>query len=258
MPMRLHPLHRRPTAPALLATIGLMAAVTLSAGPALALNESRIDSNQTLGTRPGKTDVAPPDDRAPIPMPDALIEKPSVSDPDHAGRGDAGKWRAPGEDAKAPEIEIIRDLSTLPEPVKRMRQLIMDAAVTGDIDKLRPLLGKGDTATQVSSYEEDPADPVATLKGLSGDQQGAEVLAIMLDILSTGAALIDKGTEDATYVWPYFALKPIDSLTKPEVVDLLRVVTAGDMTEMQEVGGYNFYRLGITPDGQWKFFLTGD
>jgi hypothetical protein len=27
---------------------------------------------------------------------------------------------------------------------------------------------------------------------------------------------------------------------------------------MQEFGGYNFYRLGISPDGKWKFFTAGD
>jgi hypothetical protein len=27
---------------------------------------------------------------------------------------------------------------------------------------------------------------------------------------------------------------------------------------MQEFGGYNFYRLGITADGKWKFFTAGD
>ncbi|SIP92425.1 hypothetical protein SAMN05880582_10136 [Rhizobium sp. RU20A] len=225
------------------------------ATPVLALNQSSIDSNQTVGARPGKTDVAPPDDRAPIPMPDAMIDKRDLSVP---GETTPDATVPAGEEAATPAIEIIQDPAQLPEPVRRMRQLIMDAALTGDIEKLRPLLGKGGTATQVSSYEGDPADPIATLKGLSGDQQGAEVLAIMLDILSTGAALIDKDTNETVYVWPYVALRPIDTLTKPEIVDLLRIVTAGDMAEMQEVGGYNFYRLGIGPDGQWKFFLTGD
>jgi hypothetical protein len=35
-------------------------------------------------------------------------------------------------------------------------------------------------------------------------------------------------------------------------------VTAGDFAEMEEGGNYNFYRVGITPDGQWKFFVAGD
>ena len=47
-------------------------------------------------------------------------------------------------------------------------------------------------------------------------------------------------------------------LSPPEKVELLRIVTAGDFADMQEFGGYNFYRVGIAPDGQWKFFVAGD
>ncbi len=47
-------------------------------------------------------------------------------------------------------------------------------------------------------------------------------------------------------------------LTPQEKVELLRIVTAGDVTEMQEFGNYNFFRVGITPDGRWKFLSVGD
>jgi hypothetical protein len=42
------------------------------------------------------------------------------------------------------------------------------------------------------------------------------------------------------------------------MVELYRIVTAGDVTDMKEFGGYNFYRLGISADGKWKFFVAGD
>ena len=87
---------------------------------------------------------------------------------------------------------------------------------------------------------------------------GDEILAIMLDVISTGFVHVGQGTPDEMYVWPYFAEKPLAGLTPPEKVELLRIVTAGDFSDMQEFGSYNFYRVGITPDGQWKFFITGD
>ena len=41
-----------------------------------------------------------------------------------------------------------------------------------------------------------------------------------------------------------------------------RLIVAGwswrRVWRMKEFGGYNFYRLGITPDGKWKFFTAGD
>ena len=163
----------------------------------------------------------------------------------------------PAEDGQTPPVEVIRDIEKAPEPVRRMRELIVEAAASGDIERLRPLLGKGMTETQVSIVETDEG-PVETLKGQSGDEEGIEVLAILLDVLATGFVHVGKGTADEMYVWPYFAEKSLATLTPPEKVELLRIVTAGDFADMKEFGSYNFYRVGITPDGQWKFFVTGD
>jgi len=51
---------------------------------------------------------------------------------------------------------------------------------------------------------------------------------------------------------------PIDKLTKPQLVELFQIMTAGDLEEMKEIGTYSFFRIGITPDGKWRFFITGD
>jgi hypothetical protein len=188
-----------------------------------------------------------PEDEGPmqIPMPDPLVNK-----PDRDAKDDAAEDKPP-----AVPVEVLSDVSKIPEPVARMRELIVEAAASGDIERLRPLLGKGPTQTQVG---ETDADPVETLKGLSGDPQGIEIMAILLDVLSAGFVLSEKGTPDEAYVWPYFTEKSLASLTPPEKVDLFRLVTAGDFAEMEEGGNYNFYRVGITPDGQWKFFVAGD
>jgi hypothetical protein len=158
--------------------------------------------------------------------------------------------------ADAPAAEIIRDLSTLPEPVRQMRERLVEAAASGDIERLRPLIEGTPKPPQIMSNESD--DPIDTLKNFSGDPDGQEILAIMLDVLSTGVARIDAGTPDETYVWPYFVGKSLSSLTPPERVELLRIVTAGDLMGMEETGNYNFYRIGISPDGQWKFVAGGD
>eukprot|EP00611_Tribonema_gayanum_P018198 TRINITY_DN31286_c0_g1_i1.p1 TRINITY_DN31286_c0_g1~~TRINITY_DN31286_c0_g1_i1.p1 ORF type:complete len:252 (-),score=41.57 TRINITY_DN31286_c0_g1_i1:540-1295(-) len=181
-----------------------------------------------------------------LPMPDSLTNKPEnnavVDDP---------------TDTPDVPVEFINNLDTLPEPVKKMRMALVEAAASGDIERLRPLLGTGADETQVS-VGDAPEDPIAALKSLSGDPDGREVLAILLDIISTGVAHTDKGTPQEAYVWPYFAEKNLDTLSPPEAVELFRIVTAGDVTDMKEFGGYNFYRLGISPDGKWKFFVAGD
>lgn len=213
-------------------------------------------------------DIIPPaaDEAAPLPEQPGIDEEgeelapedaiPAIPDPDPLIRPQEQQNTAAPE-PDAPPAEIIYDIEKAPEPVRRMRQLIMDAATTGDISRLRPLMNPGPDQTQVQ-LEGSDKDPIDTLKSLSGDPEGREILAILLDILSTGFAHVDKGTPDEAYVWPYFVGKQLGQLTPVETVELLRIVTAGDVAEMQEYGNYNFFRAGITPDGRWKFFTAGD
>lgn len=226
-----------------------------TARPAFALSELRPEQGAPAEAPAGDDKAAPAREELEtspleLPMPDPLIRK------DGAVTEPAVEEPAIADEPQAP-VEVIRDIARAPEAVRRMRELIIEAAASGDIERLRPLLGKGMTETQVSLVESEEG-PVETLKSQSGDPDGNEVLAILLDVLATGFVQVDAGTPDEMYVWPYFAEKPLASLTPPEKVDLLRIVTAGDYADMQEFGSYNFYRVGITPDGQWKFFVTGE
>ncbi|OOG66834.1 hypothetical protein B0E45_23665 [Sinorhizobium sp. A49] len=252
--------HANRTSPVRLVTL-LLAGVALSVpvmmSPAFALSELQdepkaVASDQNTTPPPPEPVDEEPDqeEKLPleIPMPDPLIKKTvTITKEDQAV-----------EEPKIVEpIEVLSDVSKIPAPVARMRELIVEAAASGDIERLRPLLGKGPTQTQVTGVSADE-DPIAILKSLSGDQDGVEILAILLDVLSTGFVQVDKGTPQEAYVWPYFAEKPLASLTAPEKVDLFRLVTAGDFADMEEFGSYNFYRVGIMPDGKWKFFIAGD
>ncbi len=245
--------------------VSFVLATTASLGtvsPAFALSELKQIPGQTTQEQPARDGAEPaqapseeaePEEGEPLqlPMPDPLIRR-------NAGE-DAVTEPADDKAVTEPEspVEVLYDITKAPEPVQRMRELIVEAAASGDIERLRPLLGKGPTQTQVSVVE-GADDPVTTLKGLSGDPEGVEILAILLDVLATGFVKVDAGTPNEMYVWPYFAEKSLEMLSPPEKVELLRIVTAGDFADMQEFGGYNFYRVGISPDGQWKFFVAGD
>jgi hypothetical protein len=238
--------------PVLSVTLALLLAATAATYPAHALTEPKKEPDQVEQEDPSKAEAPVEEDQTggtqTLPMPDSLIKKP--------GDEPSTDVTTPDDTPDVP-VEFVNDLETLPEPVKKMRTALVEAAASGDIEKLRPLLGTGDDATQVS-VGDTPDDPIAALKSLSGDPDGREVLAILLDIISTAAAHTDKGTPQEAYVWPYFAEKNLDTLSPPEMVELYRIVTAGDVTDMKEFGGYNFYRLGISPDGKWKFFVAGD
>jgi hypothetical protein len=219
--------------------------------PALALSDIKDIAPPAAETSPETGEPLPSadsdvlEDSIPvIPDPDPLIKR---DEPQDAGSAEP----------TTPPAEVIYDIEKAPEPVRRMRQLIIDAATTGDILKLRPLMNPGPEQTSVP-LQDPEQDPIDALKAISGDNDGMEILAILLDILSTGFVQLDKGTAEEAYVWPYFAGKSLGLLTPKEKVELLRIVTAGDVAEMQEYGNYNFFRIGITPDGRWKFLTVGD
>ncbi|EJZ23028.1 hypothetical protein NE852_07100 [Rhizobium sp. Pop5] len=243
---------RIPLAPVLLA-VSLAAGNVFLAPAAYALSEL----HKIPGQAANDTPAAPGNTQGQSQPQGGAASGVPMADPLVKSQNNQGVDKTPGAQDNSKPVEVIYDISKAPEPVRKMREQIVEAAASGDLERLRPLMGTGADQTQVT-VGEPTEDPIGTLKDLSGDPDGDEILAIMLDIVSTGFVHVGQGTPDDMYVWPYFAEKDLKSLTPPERVELLRIVTAGDLSDMQEFGGYNFYRVGITPDGKWKFFTAGD
>jgi len=232
----------------------------LASSPAYALSEIQREELPSPVTPSAEENVSSPGNT--IPMPDPMGTAPSTSQPavPDATEPDSqsdGASNRPRIDPEAPLPDVVYDLGKLPEPVRRMHDLIIEACRGGDIEKLRPLIGKGDSMTQISLADID-GDPIAFLKGLSGDPDGQEILAILEEVLSAGYVHVDAGTPQELYVWPYFFALPLDKLDARQRVELFKIVTAGDFDDMKQFGAYIFYRVGITPAGQWTFFVAGD
>lgn len=160
-----------------------------------------------------------------------------------------------GLDGQRPVISY--DIDALPAPVRRMRELIMEAARSGDLEALRPLIGSGPNTTQLALSEID-VDPIDYLRSISGDALGHETLAILLEVLEAGYVQLDAGLDTELFIWPYFFALPLEGLTPVQRVELFKLVTAGDYEDMLSFGAYIFFRVGITPQGQWLFFVAGD
>lgn len=181
-----------------------------------------------------------------VPLPDPIVPPrtmPAVEDT--AGNDDV------------PVPPVLYDVAVLPEPVRRMRDRIMQASLTGEIEQLRPLIETGEDGTQLS-FGETPGDPVEFLRELSGDDEGQEILAILYEVMSAGFVRYDEGKPTEMYVWPYFFAVPLETLDKRQRVELFKLVTAGDYEDMKNFGAYIFYRVGISPEGRWLFFVAGD
>lgn len=161
---------------------------------------------------------------------------------------------APPADAALPEVRY--DLSALPDPVRRTRERIVEAASTGDIDQMRVVLEMNELPPTVSFG--GPVDAIEHWKSVSGDDEGREILAILTEILDAGYVHLDPGEPQEMYVWPYFYARPFDALTPAQEVELYRIITPEDRRSMEQFGSYVFYRLGIGPDGTWHFFVAGD
>jgi hypothetical protein len=165
---------------------------------------------------------------------------------------------APVDQGKTSEVPTVEyDVAKLPTPVRRLREQIIEAASTGDIEKLRPIIDANDEPP-IFSYSDIGDDPIEYLRSLSTDPEGREILAILIDMLDAGYVHVGVGTPQEMYVWPYFAYYPVELLTGPQIVELLRIVYPGDYEDMKTYGTYLSYRVGLGPDGTWRYFVAGD
>ena len=144
----------------------------------------------------------------------------------------------------------------MPPPVREMRRKLIEAARSGDIENLRPIMESAPQPPAVAFSGVD--DPVEYLRSLSGDTDGREILAILLEVLEAGFVHVGEGTDEELYVWPYFAQYPLETLTPEQIVELFTLLTSADYQEMRSYGAYIFFRAGIRPDGSWAYFLAGD
>jgi hypothetical protein len=168
-----------------------------------------------------------------------------------------GKFRADGRlippGAPGNTSEIIADLSLLPPAVARTRDRILSLARSGNLQGIAAIVQTDGTTFSWS----DERDPAAFWRANYPDSQGLEALSILATILEVPFVHIDRDTQQEVYLWPYFARVPLKTLSREQKVALFRIVTGGDYKDMLAFGAYTFFRIGISPDGTWQFFVTG-
>lgn len=201
---------------------------------------------------PVMTDPAPDPSATPDGDAAPTMENPEDLEPEPQRR--AAPANPQPYDGPVPEVHY--GAEGLPAPVAHTRQALIDAAKTGDIEALRAVFALSPKPPIVSSRTVD--DPVQFLKKSSGDEEGREILAILIELLEAGWTVRGAGTPEETYVWPYFADYPLDAMTPRQQVELYRILTAADVDEMRAYGEYLFYSVGIAPDGALMFFKAED
>jgi len=158
--------------------------------------------------------------------------------------------------AQTASVAIEDNLDALPVLVRRMYDAILEAAQSGHVEKMLPVLESNELMPKVSFGGEN--DPIQFWKQESGDKKGREILAILVNILKMPFVRTDAGSANEMYIWPYLAEADLEKLSPAQEVDLYRLVRPQEANAMKEFGGYIWYRLGIGRDGTWHFFVAGD
>jgi hypothetical protein len=151
------------------------------------------------------------------------------------------------------------DPGPLPEPVEEMRQAILAATLSGNIEDLRVPLDWNELKPEVAASAGE--DPIAYWKKTSADGNGREILAALAEILTMRAAELPFGKDlenNIIYVWPYLAEVDLGKLTPAQEVDLIRLVGPVEAKAMQAKKKWTWWRLTIGADGTWHSFTKAD
>lgn len=187
----------------------------------------------------------------------AVVQCFGPASPARAQRSSEKSSSAKKRQPAAPDVRY--GTNRLPGPVQDMREAILSAVRSGQIEELRYAWDLNELKPDLGVV---PAggDPIAHWKRISGDGEGREVLAALGEILDAGYVVLPLGRDlenNRVYVWPYFAEVALDTLTPAQEVELLRLFAPAALKDMRAAGKYTHWRIAISADGTWHSFRRG-
>jgi ABC-type glycerol-3-phosphate transport system substrate-binding protein len=151
----------------------------------------------------------------------------------------AGDCSAAGLSADLP------DDPSLPAPVAEARREIAAAAVACDYERLQAIALEQDGFTYSYGGETSASDYWA-----GEEERGEQPMRILVESLRQ-----DGHQYQGNWVWPEaYADAPSDEAWE----ELSGIYPPDQITSWREQGQFLGYRVGITPDGDWQFFVAGD
>ena len=163
----------------------------------------------------------------------------------------------------APPLEQISDplsdLAALPPRVRAMRDKILAAAQSGDIENLRAPIEWNETPPIFARGAGRPrnfGETIEALKARSFDGKGYEILAILRAIFEQPYAKVTRGPV-TTYVWPAFAVKQQPDVDDETRLAMWRCARFANLGLHNDIGLPLIERVGIGADGTWHYFYSG-
>lgn len=190
--------------------------------------------------------VAPGDDTPDVAGTDASIDGPTdaptaTSEPTLTPA--AADCSAQGAEASAAADD------DLPAEVAALRDTLVDAARRCDEQALRTAIDASEMFTY--SFGGD-GDAIAYWREL--EEAGQEPYLRLVQVLGTTPAVADGG---GIVVWPQVTTgRPED--TTQTAWEELHWLSAEELAASRGETGYLGWRVGISMDGQWRFFVAGD
>lgn len=148
---------------------------------------------------------------------------------------------------------------TLPKNVAEMRDALLAAARSADIEELRTPYEWNELPPAISKEKID--DPIEYWKKISRDGEGREILMIIDKLLQLEPTKIPVGRDyenNALYVWPYLSELDLKVLTPRQQFEFRTLVPPKEAREILENKKWTWWRLSIGADGTWHSFMKFD
>lgn len=208
---------------------------TVIAGPMLALMILAVgacgEDSETTGQRPAGTTT-------PVTIP------PSTS---------SSTTTSPAARCSASNSPELRPQQGLPDAVAATRRAIAGAARACDYERLADLADAGNRQFSFTfGAADDPAE-----HWRQGEEENQQPLRFLVELLATPyRAALD---EPAAYLWPSaYGYPSWADVPEADRQALKPLYGEEEFSAFESVGSYIGYRIGISPDGEWLFFVAGD
>lgn len=153
-------------------------------------------------------------------------------------------------DCSAAGLPMPAEQEGLPAPVAETRRAIATAAIACDYPALEAL-GGSDLNTSFGGG--------GFMNIVEWENDGEEPLALIVRLLDLAYATQDFEDLPRYFVWPSaFVYDTWEEIPPADLEALRTIYTDEQLDQIAAFGSYAGWRIGITEDGDWRFFVAGD
>jgi len=139
----------------------------------------------------------------------------------------------------------------LPAPVAAMREELLGLASVCNYDDLAAIATQDTTNISFG----DTTDPASFWRSLEAN--GGTPMADLESVLQLTPGTIDAA-DGTIYVWPGVFAMDWSNVTSQQRQELVDIFGQDAVDGWDAFGSYIGYRVGITADGHWAYFVAGD